>query len=54
MLVNREVEPTVRTSFIPRGDYIFKSGDRIILVAKNGSEPELERFFGSFQGVTAP
>jgi trk system potassium uptake protein TrkA len=44
MLVNRG-----GASFIPRGDYIFKSGDRIILVAKNGSEVEIERFFGSFQ-----
>jgi trk system potassium uptake protein TrkA len=45
MVVNRG-----NNSFIPRGDYIFKSGDRIILIAKTGSEPELERFFGSFQG----
>ncbi|AEF84620.1 Trk system potassium uptake protein TrkA [Treponema primitia ZAS-2] len=44
MLVNRGDR-----SFIPRGDYIFKSGDRIILIAKNGSEAEIERFFGSFQ-----
>ena len=33
-------------SFIPRGDYIFESGDKIILIAKNGSETELEKFFG--------
>ncbi|MDR2079455.1 MAG: Trk system potassium transport protein TrkA [Treponema sp.] len=38
------------SSFIPRGDYIFKSGDRIILIAKGSSEAELERFFGSSQG----
>jgi trk system potassium uptake protein TrkA len=50
MLVNRGAGPAVRSSFIPRGDYIFKSGDRIILIAKDGSETELERFFGSFQG----
>jgi trk system potassium uptake protein TrkA len=36
------------SSFIPRGDYIFKPGDRIILIAKYGSETELEKFFGSF------
>jgi trk system potassium uptake protein TrkA len=53
MLVSRGDGPSVRRSFIPRGDYIFKSGDRIILIAKNGSETELERFFGSFQGITA-
>jgi trk system potassium uptake protein TrkA len=50
MLVNRGAEPMVRSSFIPRGDYVFKTGDRIILLAKTEDEPELERFFGSFQG----
>ncbi|MFP3041653.1 Trk system potassium transporter TrkA [Treponema primitia] len=50
MLVNRGAGSGVRSSFIPRGDYIFKSGDRIILIAKDGGETELERFFGSFQG----
>ena len=48
MLVNRGDEKTL--SFIPRGDYIFKGEARIILVAKTGSEAELEKFFGSFQG----
>jgi trk system potassium uptake protein TrkA len=43
MLVNRG-----DSSFIPRGDYIFKSGDRIILIAKYDSETEIEKFFGSF------
>jgi trk system potassium uptake protein TrkA len=33
-------------SFIPRGDYVFKAGDRIILIAKNGNDAEIERFFG--------
>jgi trk system potassium uptake protein TrkA len=42
MLVNRE-----GTSFIPRGNYIFKGGDRIILIAKNGNETEIERLFGT-------
>ena len=41
MLVNRE-----GTSFIPKGDYVFNSGDKIIIIAKSGSEPELEKFFG--------
>jgi trk system potassium uptake protein TrkA len=43
MLVNRG-----DNSFIPRGDYVFKTGDRIILIAKYGSETEIEKFFGSF------
>jgi trk system potassium uptake protein TrkA len=41
MLVNRE-----GASFIPRGDYVFRAGDRIVLAAKNGSEGEIEKFFG--------
>jgi trk system potassium uptake protein TrkA len=41
MLVNREGD-----SFIPRGDFIFKAGDNVIFIAKNGSEAELEKFFG--------
>jgi trk system potassium uptake protein TrkA len=52
MLVNRGAGPGVHSSFIPRGDYVFKSGDRIILIAKNGSEAEIERFFGA--SGTAP
>jgi trk system potassium uptake protein TrkA len=43
MLVNRG-----DSSFIPRGDYVFKTDDRIILIAKQGSETEIEKFFGSF------
>jgi trk system potassium uptake protein TrkA len=42
MLVNRKDH-----SFIPRGDYIFRTADRIILIAKNGSEAEIEKFFGT-------
>jgi trk system potassium uptake protein TrkA len=42
MLVNRG-----DLSFIPRGDYTFTGGDRIILIAKNGNETEIERFFGA-------
>jgi trk system potassium uptake protein TrkA len=41
MLVSRGED-----SFIPRGDYVFKGGDRLILIAKNGNDAELERFFG--------
>jgi trk system potassium uptake protein TrkA len=42
MLVNRE-----ENSFIPRGEYVFRTGDRIILIAKSGSEMEIEKFFGA-------
>ena len=42
MLVNRG-----ESSFIPRGDYVFKSGDKIVLIAKNGGEAELDKFFGT-------
>jgi trk system potassium uptake protein TrkA len=45
MLANREDEGK-QISFIPKGDYIFKAGDHIILIAKNGSEKEIENFFG--------
>jgi len=33
-------------SFIPRGDYIFKSGDKVTFIAKNAKEANLEKFFG--------
>ncbi|MDR1948209.1 MAG: NAD-binding protein [Spirochaetaceae bacterium] len=42
MLVNRG-----GTSFIPRGDYVFKAGDRIVLITKNENDAEIERFFGA-------
>ena len=41
ILVRRE-----DTSFIPRGDYIFKPGDKIVFIAKSGSEEELQALFG--------
>ena len=41
ILVNRG-----EASFIPRGDYVFKAGDKVIILAKHGSEVELEKFFG--------
>jgi trk system potassium uptake protein TrkA len=40
LLVNRG-----ETSFIPRGDYIFKPADKVIVIAKNGSEGEIDKFF---------
>ena len=49
MLVNRDED-----SFIPRGDYIFKSGDKVILIVNKGSEAELERFFGVAESVPLP
>jgi len=42
MLVNRAGE-----SFIPKGDYVFKEGDRIVLIAKAGSQAEIEKHFGT-------
>jgi trk system potassium uptake protein TrkA len=41
MLVNRR-----GNSFIPKGDYVFSQGDRIALIAKTGSQAELEKYFG--------
>ncbi|MDR2177742.1 MAG: NAD-binding protein [Treponema sp.] len=40
MLANRAGD-----SFIPRGDYVFKVQDRVIIIAKRGSEKEIEKFF---------
>jgi trk system potassium uptake protein TrkA len=42
MLVKRE-----GVSFIPRGDYVFQGKDKVVLIAKNGSDEELEKFFGA-------
>jgi trk system potassium uptake protein TrkA len=36
---------TVRESFIPRGDYVFIPGDHVIIISKNGSEEEIEKYF---------
>ncbi len=41
LLVKRQNE-----SFIPTRDYTFTPGDRIVLIAKNGSDTEIERLFG--------
>ncbi|MDR2374838.1 MAG: NAD-binding protein [Treponema sp.] len=40
MLANRGGD-----SFIPCGDYVFKVQDRVIIIAKHGSEKEIEKFF---------
>lgn len=42
MLANRG-----ENTFIPKGDYIFKPNDKVLLIAKNGSEAEIEKFFGT-------
>ncbi|MDR2210512.1 MAG: NAD-binding protein [Spirochaetaceae bacterium] len=42
MLVNREAED----DFIPRGDYMYTPGHRLLLIAKNGSEMDIEKIFG--------
>ena len=49
MLVNREGD-----SFIPHGDYTFKPGDKVILIANKGNEAELERFFGVKEPAAQP
>jgi trk system potassium uptake protein TrkA len=41
LLIKRKTE-----SFIPTRDYVFTPGDRIVLIAKNGSEIEIEKLFG--------
>ena len=33
-------------AFIPQGDYIFKSADKVILIAKNCSDTEIKKIFG--------
>ena len=42
MLVNRSGH-----SFIPSGGYVFSRGDRIALIAKSGSQAEIEKYFGA-------
>ncbi|MDR1929568.1 MAG: Trk system potassium transporter TrkA [Treponema sp.] len=42
MLVNRRGD-----SFIPRGDYVFTEGDRLVLITKAGSRTEIEKYFGT-------
>jgi trk system potassium uptake protein TrkA len=40
LLVNRG-----EASFIPRGDYVFKPADKVIMIAQNGSKGVIENFF---------
>ena len=40
LLVNRGT-----SSFIPQGDYVFQAADKVILIAKTGSDGEIEKFF---------
>jgi len=42
MLVNRG-----ENSFIPQGVYVFRAGDRVILLAKHGNEADLDKYFGA-------
>jgi trk system potassium uptake protein TrkA len=42
LLVNRE-----GVSFIPKGDYIFKEGDRIVVIANVDSHSEIEKYLRS-------
>jgi trk system potassium uptake protein TrkA len=35
--------------FIPRGDYVYTAGHRILLIAKNGTEMEIKKTFGEKQ-----
>jgi len=42
LLVSREGE-----SFIPKGNYVFKEGDRIVLIAMFGSQAEIEKYFNT-------
>jgi trk system potassium uptake protein TrkA len=41
MLANRGGE-----TFIPKGDFIFKPADKVIVIVTKAGEAELERFFG--------
>jgi len=44
LLVNRD-----GVSFIPKGDYVFKEGDRIVVIASVDSHSEIERYWRSKQ-----
>ena len=34
-------------SFIPRGDYVFQGGDRVVVLARTGVKTELDRYFNT-------
>jgi trk system potassium uptake protein TrkA len=42
LLVSRE-----GSSFIPKGSYVFKEEDRIVLMARFGSQAEIEKYFNT-------
>jgi len=42
MLVNRNAGDDI----IPRGDYVYTAGHRLFLIARNGTESEIESIFG--------
>jgi len=42
LLVKRE-----GVSFIPKGDYVFKEGDRIVVIANVDSHSEIEKYWRS-------
>ena len=35
--------------FIPRGDYVYTAGDRIFMIARNGTDTEIENIFGEHE-----
>jgi trk system potassium uptake protein TrkA len=49
MLVNRKIEKDL----IPRGDYVYTAGHRLILIARNGTEMEIETIFGKTESPVA-
>jgi trk system potassium uptake protein TrkA len=48
MLVHRAAQ---EEGFIPRGDYVYTAGDRLLLIARNGTEMEIKKIFGGSAGT---
>jgi trk system potassium uptake protein TrkA len=47
MLVNREEGENAKSAdFIPRGDYVFTAGHRLLLIVRRGAEMEIKELFG--------
>ncbi|MDR2768777.1 MAG: NAD-binding protein, partial [Treponema sp.] len=44
-----EKDPVPEDDFIPRGEYIYTAGHRILLIARNGTETEITKIFGEKQ-----
>ncbi len=42
MLVSR-----AGNAFIPRGDYVFTAGDRVVIIVKKGGEADIDKLFGA-------